>query len=292
MKHFLITIAVFMLALVLSLSTFAAETTIYVGSDVATFEEAVDALGGFGGTIVLCDDVTVSADFVIPEQDGDLTVTANGGSLIFTAGKLAIAKNTNENTFVFDAPIKTGDAGLFIFANFNSVHFTENFIVDGSVHFYGGADAETGPSNTTTGYVEEKKAMNAAAITTSPYTITVDNGVFGSFGGGSYRDAFGDVTGSIAAPLTVNINGGTFNGTKAINVGDAIKSGRAFSLSGMGLLADDATLTITGGTFNTPIYVHGYLGETGTTTSASSQITNSSPEYYAADGKLQPLAQR
>lgn len=290
MKHFLITITVFMLALVLSISTFASDTTVYVGGDsqgaVATFEEAVASLGGFGGTIVLCDDVTVSADFVIPEQDGDLTVTANGGSLVFTAGKLAIAKNTNENTFVFDAPIKTGDAGLFIFANFNSVHFTENFIVDGSVHFYGGADAETAPSHTTTGYVEEKKAMNEAAITTLPYTITVDNGVFGSFGGGSYRDVFDDIIGSVAAPLTVNINGGTFNGTKAINTGDAIKSGRAFSLSGMGLLADDATLTITGGTFNTPIYVHGYLGETGTTASAASQVTNSSPEYYAADGNV------
>ena len=82
MKHFLITITVFMLTLMLSLSTFAADTTVYVGGDsqsaVATFEEAVDALGGLGGTIVLCDDITVDADFVIPEQDDDLTVTEKG----------------------------------------------------------------------------------------------------------------------------------------------------------------------------------------------------------------------
>ena len=173
-----------------------------------------------------------------------------------------------------------------MFANFNSVHFTENFVVDGSVHFFGGVDAQKGPSNKTTGYIEEKTEMNNAAITDLPYTITVDNGVFGSFTGGSYRDSAADIIGSITAQLTVNINGGTFNGTKAFSTSDAIKGGRAFSLSGMSMLADDATLTITGGTFNTPIYIHAYIGETTTTASAASLITNSDAKYYAADGDV------
>ncbi len=290
MKRFLIAITVSMLVLVLSLGAFAADTTVYVSNSganvVDTLEAAIEKIGGEGGTIILCKETTVSADLVIPEQSGDLIIKADGGSLTIEASTLTIAKNENDNTFVFDTPIKTSEAGLMFFASFNSVHFTENCEMNGAVHFFGGVDAQTGPSETTTGYVEEKVAMNKAAITVLPYTVTVDNGVFASFNGGSYRNAIGDVVGSIAAPLTVNINGGTFNGTKAFNVGDAIKSGRAFSLSGMSFLASDATLTVTGGTFNTPIYVHGYIGEATTTASASSQVTNSDPKYYSADGDV------
>ncbi len=291
MKRILTLITVSLLAIVLSFSVIAANTTVYVGGSSAdavdTLEAAIEKLDGDGGTIVLCDEITVSTALTIPEQSDDLTIEADGGKLIITADSITIAKNENSNTFVFDTPIKT--EGAFFFAGFNSVHFTENCEVEGSIHFFGGVDAEKSPSDTMTGYVEEKKAMNYAAITTLSYTITVDNGVFGSFQGGSYRDGSADTIGSVAAPITVNINGGTFNGTKAFNVDDAIKGGRAFSLSGMSLLADDATLTIKGGTFNTPIYVHGYLGETTSTAIAGSMITNSDAKYYAADGDVTVL---
>jgi len=255
--------------------------------NATTFDAALTALNGKGGKIVLCEEVFLRKNTVIPEQSGNLTITAkDGGSLHVQLAGISISKNTNDNTFVFDAPIKTLSIGLSVFAGYNSVHFTENCTVDGSLHFFGGVDTEKAPSNTTTAEVEEKKRMNNACITELPYTITVENGVFGSFSGGSYRDNAADVIGSIAAPLTVNISGGTFNGTKAYKTDDAIKGGRAFSLSGMSLLCDDAKLTITGGTFNTPIYVHGYLGETTTSASAASMITNSDAKYYAADGDV------
>ena len=256
--------------------------------NATTFDAALTQLSGKGGTLVLCEEVYVRKNnTVIPEQSGDLTITAkDGGSLYVQIGSLTLAKNTNDNTFVLDAPVKTLPSGLMFFAGFNSVHFTENCTVDGSIHFFGGVNVEKAPSNTTTGEVEEKKRMNQACITELPYTITVENGIFGSFSGGSYRDNSADVIGSITAPLTVNISGGTFNGTRTFQADEAIKSGRAFSLSGMGLLCDDAKLTVTGGTFNTPIYVHGYLGETTTAASAASMITNSDAKYYAADGDV------
>lgn len=290
MKKFLTLIIATLLISILAIGVFAAETTVYVEKDninaVDTLENALITLDGNGGTIVIREDVTIDTALTIPEQDADLTITSEGGSIIFTSGTLTIEKNKNDNLFVFDVPVKTAANGLMIFAGFNSVHFTNNFTVDGNIHFFGGANAETPESNTTNGYVEEKTAMNAAIITTLPYTITVDNGVFGSFAGGCYRSAATSLIGSVAAPLTVTINGGTFNCTKAFSASDAIKGGRAFSLSGMSLLADDATLTINGGTFNTPIYVHAYIGETTTSASSPSLITKSDAKYYAADGNV------
>ncbi len=277
----------------------AAADTLYVKSaavgdgsgvnadNATTFDAALNALGGKGGKIVLCEEITVRRNIVIPEQSEDLTVTAaDGGSLVWMSARLSFGKNTNDNIFIIDTPIRTLSAGMTVFAGFNSVHFTKNCTVDGKINFFGGADAEKAPSNTTTGEVDEKKRMNNACITELPYSITVENGTFGSFMGGCYRDNTADVIGSIAAPLTVKISGGTFDAPATYKTGDAIKGGRAFSLSGMSLLADDATLTITGGTFNTPIYVHGYLGETTTAASAASMVTNSDAKYYAADGDV------
>lgn len=298
MKKLIGILSVLLLSLCLTVCAFAADT-LYVKNAAAgngnganadnatTLDAAITALNGKGGTIILCEEVYLRKSITIPEQSGDLTIKAeDGGSLYVQVASLSIAKNTNKNTFTFDTPIKTLPSALTVFAGFNSVRFTKNCTVDGSIHFVGGVDVEKAPSNTTTGEVEEKKRMNAACITDLPYTITVENGVFGSFLGGSYRDNSADVIGAMTAPLTVNISGGTFNCTKSFDANDAIKGGRAFSLSGMSLLADDATLSITGGTFNTPIYVHGYLGETTTAASAASMITNSDAKYYAADGDV------
>ena len=54
----------------------------------------------------------------------------------------------------------------------------------------------------------------------------------------------------------------------------------------MSILADDATLTIKGGTFNTPIYAISYFYPNKTEASACSQVTNSDPKYYAMDGDV------
>ncbi len=277
------------IAMIFTTCIFAAQTTVRVGADeqYTTLDAAIKALGGKGGQITICDDVSVSDMLVIPEQSGNLTITAaDGGSLNFTALKITFAKNTNANVITFDLPITTKDAGLIIFGGFNSMSFTKNFEVNGKVNFYGGVDAEKGLDIATNTNVEEHKKMNRAAITTLPYSITVKNGNFGIFAGGNRRSAKECVYGSIAAKLDVVIDGGTFSPDITYGVNDALKLDGAFSLSGQSFLADGATLTINGGTFNTPIYANAYIGINYTTASAASQVTKSSRDYYATDGDI------
>lgn len=297
-KKMLTVLFTMLLAVLLAVSTFAAEgKTVYVQSGangdgsaeapVGTFMQAIDALQQQGGTVVLLGPVSVRSDVTVPEQAGDLTVTAaENGRLVIDGCIVTFAKNSNDNVITLDAPLTTGADGITVYGGFNSVHFTENFVVNGVVNFFGGVDAPLAPSNTSNGYVEEKTEMNAFANTELPYTITVDGGNFGLFSGGNNRRSAGRTIGSIAAELTVVINGGTFTNAVSHGANSALKIDHAFSLSGMSFLADKATLTVNGGVFNTPIYAQGYIDETTTTASAASMITKSDAKYYAADGDI------
>ncbi len=261
---------------------YATETdTIYV-KEGGSLTDAIAALNSNGGTVVLQGAVTVSKATTLPEQSGDLTVTADGGSLVL-ATDLSLAKNTNANTVTFDCPI-TANGERNIFGGFNSVTFTENVTVDGTLHFYGGVDCGT---NSTYGIGNDTVTeYNRAAITELPYNITVSGGSFGTFLGGNRRSSAKCVIGSIAAPLTVTINGGTFGKGVSFAASDPLKLDQAFSLSGMSILASDATLTVNGGTFLVPVYAQGHLGETSVFASGGSQITKSDRKFYAMDGEI------
>ena len=54
----------------------------------------------------------------------------------------------------------------------------------------------------------------------------------------------------------------------------------------MSILADDATLTVTGGTFNIPVYVQGGVGTVMSKASQNSATTASDKKYYAIDGDI------
>ena len=252
---------------------------------IGTFQSAVDALEGEGGTIVLVGDVS-RGGVTIPDQSGDLTVTAKNGAKMLITGRTTIANNTNNNVYTFDMPIEIAtDAACSFVGGFNNVVFTENFKVTlsggekASFSYYGGVICDT--------------TNNKAAITTLPYSITVNGGSFLRFECGNHRTETADTSGSssilgaIAAPLTVTINGGTFgvsgDYSKALA---ANKDLNGFSLSGMSILADDANLTINGGTFNMPIYAQGRKGHVSSSASANSTITASDRKYYAADGDI------
>lgn len=280
-----------LLCTLLCLGAFAAET-VYVtvggsGENVyTTLDAAFAALDGKGGTVVLTNAV-IADTVMIPEQSGDLTITATGSGKLFLSESLTLAKNENSNTVTFDLPVVLPERAV-IFGGFNSVHFTENFTVDGKLDFYGGVDTLAG-SGIDTRMAVYDTPRNALCITELPYSITVDGGDFGIFAGGNRRPMPSDMNcyiGAIAAPLTVTINGGSFGAPVSYGVNDAIKGDEAFSLSGQSFLSDDATLTINGGIFNTPIYVHGYIGQTSTTSSAASARTKSDAKYYAADGDV------
>ncbi len=259
----------------------AEENTVRIGKG-DSLVDAVSSLEKSGGTVVLTADVTVSKASTLPEVNGDLTITADGGSLVLTAD-LTLTKNTNANTVTFDCPI-TASGERNLFGGFNSVTFSEDVTVDGALHFYGGVDCGTNPTlGVGDAAVEEK---NRAAITTLPYDITVNGGTFATFLGGNRRNAANCVIGSIAAPITVTVNGGTFGKAVSYGANDPLKLEQTFSLSGMSILADDATLTVNGGVFLAPIYAQGHLGEVCTNASGGSQITKSDRKYYAIDGDI------
>ncbi|MBQ6893291.1 MAG: exo-alpha-sialidase [Clostridia bacterium] len=257
------------------------------GSVPATdsLESALKVLDGRGGIVVLKNDITVSDGTVIPEQAGDLTITSTNGAKLILSGSLTFEKNTNDHVITLDVPVSS--EGGVIYGGFNSVTFTENFSVDGTLDFYGGfynVDSTTNGAVTTDAsyYYEQNKLL----CTELPYDIVVNSGTFRNFMGGNYRATHNSLLGSIAAPITVTINGGTFGEGVAYDKDTALKIDKAFSISGMSILADDATLTVNGGTFNTPIYAQGYIGATAIQTSGCSQYTNSDKKFYAADGDI------
>lgn len=239
---------------------------------ISSLTEAVAMLPN-GGEIVISGDFHLPAT-TIPEVNGDIKI--RGGNIILLAD-LKFAKNTNSNTITIDSAM-TSNSGAAIFGGFNSIVFGENFAVDGTVDFYGGVDAVAG----TQGEHDANYALNGTMVTELPYSITVKNGVFGTFVGGNRRqyntssdNAFKghtDLFGSIAATLTVTVSGGTFNNN--------------FSLSGMSFLADDATLTVTGGTFNCPVYVQGNIGPARAYAGYCSRLVMSDKKYFAIDGNI------
>ena len=283
-----------LLVFALALCAFAAEKTVYVRdggtgdgstaeSPLGSLQAAVNALDGAGGRIQIVTTLTQSTAYTIPEQSGDLTIS--GGTLLVQGVDLVLAQNENANTVTFDMPL-TASGTVAILGGFNSIHFTENFAVTGSLAFFGGAETPEGSSS---GTAQRASYMieNRKAITELPYTITVDAGRFTTFVGGNRRSTYTTILGSIAAPLDIVINGGTFGGSVSFNANSPIKNEQAFSISGMSILADDATLTINGGTFNLPIYAQGYIGEACTRTSGSSPVVMSDAGYYAIDGDIE-----
>lgn len=293
-KKISLLLLVSLLVVVFAFCATAADTTVYVRAGAAgdgttaetpcgSLQTAVTALDGKGGTVQILGTLTQSADITIPEQSGDLTFT--GGTLVLQGADILLAKNENDNTVTFDMAL-TASGNAAILGGFNSVHFTENFVVVGDLAFFGGAET---PEGSDSGTAQSALFMieNRKAITELPYTITVDGGKFATFVGGNRRSTYTSILGSIAAPLDIVINGGTFGGGVSFTADSAIKNEQAFSLSGMSILASDASLTINGGTFDLPIYAQGYIGETCTRTSGSSPVVMSDAKYYAVDGDIE-----
>lgn len=289
MKKLLFTLLICAFAVLISLSAFAAET-VYVkdggngngasaSTPVGSLSAAANALDGKGGTIVLVGDTTVSAKTTIPEQSGDLTITAQNGAKILIKSRLQFARNTNANTFTIDAPIDvTANFTCYMFGGANNIVFTENCVMTtsggGNLRFYGGLQSS------------EAESIDDLIITL-PYSITVENGNFYEFSGGHFRNSGDTYIGTIASPISINISGGTF-GVEG-DYSDALsarKTFSAFSVGGMNFLADDATLTVSGGTFNTPIYISGRIGTTHSPAQNISKKVATNKDYYAQDGDV------
>lgn len=196
--------------------------------------------------------------------------------------RITFAKNTNDNVITFDLPVyAAASSPVAVFGSFNSITFTEKFTVTKAATgsgfwFYGGvftAEAANG-------------GVNADYITELPYSITVKNGTFDRFSGGNYRSSGHCLVGAIAAPVSVTVEGGTFGTAGTYDVESNNQQYNGFSVSGQMILADDATLTITGGTFHVPVFLQGRLGLVSVRASRDSKLTASDRKYYSIDGNL------
>ena len=272
-------------AAILAIGTFAATTTAYVksgatgtglsaSSPIGSISDAFGLFSADGGTIYIIGEYPITSGTTISEKKFDYTLKAGSGGCISLSANLALAKNTNDNTVTFDLPFKlVGSDTRILFGGFNNVVFGKNFSVSASsggvLNFYGGMRSGT-----------------VEAITELPYSIVVNAGTFNVFSGGNYRDSISAYVGSIAAPISVTINGGSFGQSGSFPKDTNIKNYDTFNVSGMSILADDATLTINGGTFYHPIYIQGRLGTVSGEASAKSKVVKKNKKYYAIDGDI------
>ena len=108
-KSLLFILSMLICACLCTAAAFAADgATVYVrdggtgdgssaASPLGTLNAAVSALGGKGGTVVACGDVTISDITTIPEQSGDFTLTAADG-----ATGLALARQMRPRAILLD----------------------------------------------------------------------------------------------------------------------------------------------------------------------------------------------
>ncbi len=228
-------------------------------SPINSLANAFALLSENGGTIVLVGNTTVANAITLTECADDVTFRAENGAKLILSGSIALAQNTNGKAVVFDLPIEA-DGGI-IYGGFRNVTFETNCTVTGALDFFGGTLSSS-----------EDDADNNTVITTLPYTIIVKNGTFRNFEGGICRAVYTDMVGSVTALLTVNISGGSFTDS--------------FNLSGGSILADDVTLTVSGGEFACPIYVRSVNLSTQSKAARLSPVVASDRAYYAMDGNV------
>ncbi len=249
---------------------------------IGLISQAVASLGDEGGTVYVVGEYPVKANYSFPEISGDITVKGyNGGSLKLSANLYGTI-NTNDNVITLDLPVDVAtEPDRYFIGRYNSVTFGNNFAVTssggGKFNFFGGLS---------TGAPTEDVPHPNEGVTTLPYDIVVNAGTFGNFGGGNFRGSISAMYGSIAAPISITINGGIFGEAGDYPTTSNNKNYKVFSVSGMSILADDATLTINGGTFNCPIYVQGRTGTVPAGPATVSLQDNSGSEFYAMDGDI------
>ena len=287
-KKIILSIAfTFAIICALAFSAFAADPTdLYVknggtgnglsyNAPIGSITDAVKHVGTSPCNINIIGEYPISSLTTLADANGNVTFKGIDGGKIALSADFEISINENENIYTFDLPVTlSGNGSYMIFGGFNSVVFTKNFTVSAPsgarLNFYGGMDA----------------SVTDCVSPEISYSITVNNGTFNVFAGGSLRRDIHNYVGSVAAPITVTINGGTFGAVSTYPINSHNKNYNTFSVSGMSLLANDATLNINGGTFNCPVYVQGRMGTVSSQAAEKSTLVASDRKYYAIDGDI------
>ncbi len=251
-----ILIASFLIAFILCIGAFAADTVVYVngntgldtntGASNSPFKTLEVALASFdgtdGGTVVVCTPLTLAAETALSSTaTGPITVTTY---YRVNYANISKAQLNIEGNLYIDAPITFDKIKLnysaevpMLFCEGNNVTFgaeVENIYPSVAPAIYGGTHAL-------------KKGATAKNAEYFDYTISILGGTWSYVKGGSYRSDEGEIVGT-TGDITINISGGTFTAT-----GTSSSATNLISPVGFDALRGDATLNISGGTFGCSI---------------------------------------
>ncbi len=219
--------------------------------------DAVAALGEDGGEIVITSPYEASGGLEIPETNGKITFTTSDSTTDFAetngayfrqAGAIYLGSDTEFTDITF-----SNTAQRNIYARGHSVTFTESVrTADGSVPmglFAGNfvsaaAAAEGGLSPRAVSYYDDQ-------------TITLLGGEFYTYIGGNARGGNVASVGTHYGDMTLTAGG---NVRFVSDIRDDDIACNAFQMIGMNIHKGTLTVNITGGYFDTPMYVLGRMG--------------------------------
>ncbi len=291
--------------------------TVYVhmndGSDTAkgtetapykTLERAYAALTPNGGTIVLISSHDISQQqsdgkYLSPEsqiaEKGNYFETPAGitGPIMLRGRNPGIRLRfsyitLNSDHYIDNLMLRPNVIAGVIECGFNNVTFGENLSVSpaydtsgnnrypilvGGYYQCGSSTSDAYPYKLWTQSMRPYEKVS----TSEDYTISVYGGTWRSIMGGNWRTKGDASLGLIDADVTLNLGGSCvvaplYSGTSEMNYLVSVTSNTALSSRGT------ATLNITGGTYNCPVFVSGRLGSI----TAADGVTHSS-EHHAGD---------
>lgn len=242
-----------LLCLLLCVSAFAADKTVYIaaaGDDanggtsytdaVKTVERAYALLGDADGKIVVCSYYNMGANVTLPKHGGKVTFTASDGKNYFQLGKIAFsgALTVSGNT-TFDRIALAASGTSFLCAGGNNLTLGSKVETSGDIVIIGGY-------NVTAGSTVESVSIS------KDYTVTVLGGTYAYFRGGNRR-ATGD------APF------GMISGNCTINLGDCVFTAKGSAqngaaAAGMNEQSGNVTVHISGTTIAGNLYAVGRGG--------------------------------
>ncbi len=198
----------------------------------ATLVAAINAIGNSNGTIVVCDDITLSgADGKLPSHSGKITITSKQGMTDYSS-TITVQNDINlgGNTVIEHVTLHFSSAKN-IYCNGNNAVFGNGITVsyDGATapSIYGGKDSSA-------------SGATASSLALGSFTLQVDSGTWNKVYCGNYRNPATNPLGALSGNTKLTINGGRFFG--------------GVSAAGQENRVGNAELVINGGEFLCSVY--------------------------------------
>ncbi|MBQ7172321.1 MAG: hypothetical protein IJR89_08615 [Clostridia bacterium] len=228
---------------------------------VASCERAFELLLPTRTVIVVMNTVSVGLNYVFPDFDGAVTITAyhDGVDYAETNGaalKIASSCSLSSDLILDRIRLAVANDGARLCARFHNVTVTDTVVTDSKTGFL--------PSFVG-GYVVSDVALNAANHPTAKdvshkgdVTFSISGGSWRSIVGGNVRLGKNSPVGTVNGALTLALGGSVTVESKAITDDIGVDYVAA---SGANIAKGSVTLEITGGTYATPVYVIGHMGK-------------------------------